>query len=54
MADEVKLLAYERHARDEICVRLRLAELGSVSAGIVTFLNLTREIIKEASNVLRQ
>ena len=51
--DEIKPLAYGRHARDEICARLQLAELRSASAGIVTFLNLAREIRKEASNVLR-
>ena len=49
---ELKIIMQETEARDEGRVLQMLAEEGSVAAGIISMLQLTRSIVKEAMKVL--
>ena len=45
---EVREMVINRQQQDELIALKRLAQLGSVSASIITYLKLTREIVVEA------
>ena len=50
---ELKQVVKRQWERDETAALRQLADLGSVSAGIITRLELTREIIQMATSILR-
>ena len=49
---ELKEMVTRRQHRDELSTLKRLAQLGSVSASIITYLKLTRELVAEALSCL--
>ena len=51
--EELKQVARTQWERDEYIALRQLADLGSVSAGIITRLELTRQVIQMAKSVLR-
>ena len=52
--DELKTILVDQQQRDELAVLAQLSRLGSMSSWIITYLGLTRDVIQEALNTLRE